>query len=248
MVQVQWHSAEISPPSTVSPASAGTPPSNDIDWQVVVAFGRDGHGAGSCTQKLVVLLQLQRPAQAVVSRRSHTPSPGVHGSIATQFIVGSQNSFIGQFESSGVWTHAFVIASQLSVVHGTPSSQLIGMLVATQKPPRHAWPLFPAQMFGPVQSLLWTHVCCIPPSELPELDPVPLLLLLVPLPLLPLCEPLPEPDDPAPSASVMCASLPAVPSFSPPSPPSPPSPNVSVALPPAQPPATMVASNPSVGK
>jgi hypothetical protein len=61
----------------------------------------------------------------------------MHGRVCTQFMTGSQNSPLGQLLSSGVWTHLFVIALHESSVHGTPSSQFIGLPVAMHRPPRH---------------------------------------------------------------------------------------------------------------
>jgi hypothetical protein len=130
----------------------------------------------------MVELHDQRPLQALVSSRSQTASPGVHGSAVTQFIVGSQYSPVGQLELSGVWTHMFVLASHVSVVQGTPSSHVSGLFDGTQNPPRHSTPLLPAHMFGAVQSAATVHVCIPPPSFEPPSPPVvPEVLLLLEL-------------------------------------------------------------------
>jgi hypothetical protein len=135
-----------------------------------------------------------------------------------------------------------VIASHESTVHGTPSSHVAGMLVATQKPPRHARPLFPAHILGAVQSDDTVQVCIIPESR-----PV----ASVPLPAsLPLPDPVPDPPVSCPKppspGSITCES-PVVPSR--PAPPSPPVPPPSLkpvtALPPAQPAAAAAAKEAS---
>jgi hypothetical protein len=150
-----------------------------IAMHVVVAFGLSMQGFGAWRQTWRVPSQLKRPLHAFVFKRSQTGSVGpVQGSVCTQFIVGSQYEFIGHAESFGVWTHLFRFASHESFVHATPSSQFCGWPVGTQKPPMHATPFVPEQMFGAVQSSLCTHVCIIaasPPSraasELASLDP-----------------------------------------------------------------------------
>ena len=114
-----------------APASPATPE------QLVFALGTLGQGAVPCTQCFAVGSQVHSPEHAFVSRRSQTESPGVHGRVCTQFCTVSQNSPLGQFESSGVWTHLFVDALQESSVHGTPSSQFIGFPVGMQNPPMH---------------------------------------------------------------------------------------------------------------
>jgi len=94
----------------------------------------------------------------LVSRRSHTELPEVQGRVATQFMTESQNSPFGHALSWGVWTHLFELESHESAVQGTPSSQFWGLPLGMQSPPRHSNPPV-AQMLGPVQSSLCTHVC-----------------------------------------------------------------------------------------
>jgi hypothetical protein len=149
----------------------------------VVAFARVGHGPGFCTQVLVAALHDQSPAQTVVSSRSHTPSPALHASIVTQFIVGLQNSPLGQPPSSGANTQVFVAVSHVPPMHGT-LTHFSGSFVGTQKPPRHCRPLLPAHRFGPVQSEVRTQVCIAPPSTPASCPPSAAVALLLPLVLL----------------------------------------------------------------
>jgi hypothetical protein len=131
----------------------------------VAAFGLSAHGFIPFTQIFRFASQEKSPMHASTFNRSHTVSIGpVHGSVCTQFICGSQYELLGHAASFGVCLHLFAFASQLSLVHATPSSQFIGLPVGTQKPPMHATPLLPEQMFGAVQSSVCTHVFSGPPS------------------------------------------------------------------------------------
>ena len=144
-----------------------------VPMQVVVAFGRSGHGFWPFTHSFFCASHVHWPSHASMFRRSHTESPGMHGSDCTQFSVGLQYELAGHAVSFGVCTQRFFVASHTSCVHATPSSQLMGLPVSTQKPPLHSRPLFPWQRSGREQSSFFTHGCPVLPLPASPVASVP---------------------------------------------------------------------------
>ena len=189
---LEVHVPRVARPRAGRPRRA-SPPETAV--QLVVALGTLAHGRRTLHAVLRGRIARPQPAARVRCRAGRTPSrPGVQGRVCTQFCTGSQSSPLGQLASSGVWTHLLVCASHESSVHGTPSSQFIGLPVGMQKPPMHWKPPVAAHRSGEVQSVLCTHVAASgggvgPPASTlpasvppPELELVPSVLARLPSP------------------------------------------------------------------
>ncbi len=83
----------------------------------------------------------QVPEQGSPWSRAQVASPTSQDNCVTQPLLRSQKRLFSQRVSSAVWVHRPAAASHASVVHATPSSQVAGPPVTTQRPLTQAWAL-----------------------------------------------------------------------------------------------------------
>ncbi len=160
------HNHEHATTPTVGDGNVPPPPPSAIPSHRVTALGMLGQAGDPWTQTEPASMSgtTRSPGRRSCSRRSQTASPGVHGRLARRSSRWDRS--VGAGGALGVVRRvdARALSVRVARVVGAgeiPSSQFIGICRwATQKPPRHATPLFPWQRFKTpaAQSLLCTHV------------------------------------------------------------------------------------------